>query len=171
MAEHTQVDIQLTDYRDVQGSYDAIVSIEMFEAVGETYWQTYFDKIKTLLARQGRAVIQTITIDEAHFAEYRRSGDAIRSYIFPGGMLPSPERFEQYARQAGLRLINCHRFGQDYARTLLSWLDRFDAQKNAVQAQSFDQSFIRLWRFYLAYCAGAFAAERTDVMQVTLCHA
>ena len=171
LAAQTQADIQLTDYRDVQGRYDAIVSIEMFEAVGERYWRTYFDKIKALLTRTGQAVIQTITIDEAHFADYRRSGDAIRSYIFPGGMLPSPERFEHNARQAGLRLINRHAFGQDYARTLLSWLDRFDAQTAAVQAQSFDQPFIRLWRFYLAFCAGAFAAERTSVMQATLCHA
>ncbi len=168
---HSTDAIQLTDYRDLQGSYDSIVSIEMFEAVGKRYWRTYFDKIKHLLSQQGRAVIQTITISDDHFAEYQRSGDAIRSYIFPGGMLPSLSRFRQEAEQAGLRLTDNYSFGQDYARTLRCWQQRFDAQTTAIRALSFDTAFIRLWRYYLGCCAGAFAAGRTNVMQVTLTHA
>jgi cyclopropane-fatty-acyl-phospholipid synthase len=169
--DSTAADIQLTDYRDLHGNYDNIVSIEMFEAVGEGYWRTYFDKIKHLLSQQGRAVIQTITIRDEHFAAYRRSGDSIRSYIFPGGMLPSPNRFRQVAEQAGLTLADSHTFGQDYARTLRCWQQRFDAQTEAIRALAFDTAFIRLWRYYLGFCAGAFAAGRTNVMQVTLTHA
>ena len=169
--KHTAADMQLIDYRDLQGRYDSIVSIEMFEAVGKHYWRTYFDKIKHLLSRQGRAVIQTITISDDHFADYQNSGDAIRSYVFPGGMLPSPSRFRQVAEQAGLHFTNSHTFGQDYARTLRCWRQRFDDQTAAIQALSFDTAFIRLWRYYLSFCAGAFAAKRINVMQVTLAHA
>ena len=163
--------IDLEDYRDLQNSYDAIVSIEMFEAVGEKYWRTYFQKIKSLLKAHGKAVIQTITIADTHFAQYRKQGDAIRSYIFPGGMLPSVEQFTHHATEAGLVINDIYQFGDDYARTLSLWLERFEAQADKIRALRFDESFIRLWRFYLAACAGAFRAKRTNVMQVELCHA
>lgn len=161
-------DIVFQDYRDVKGKFDAIVSIEMFEAVGERYWKTYFKKVQSLLANKGKAVIQTITIDDEHFDAYRKGGDAIRSYIFPGGMLPSPAKFKAVAEQCGLKVGMPFFFGRDYAKTLLMWLDNFDACKSEVQSLGFDESFIRLWRFYLGYCAGGFNAERINVMQIEL---
>ncbi len=166
-----RANIQLEDYRNLKGKYNAIVSIEMFEAVGERYWKTYFESIKKLLDEGGKAVIQTITIDDKYFEDYRNGGDAIRSYIFPGGMLPSPERFQEEANKAGLKVTDQFFFGQDYARTLQEWLDKFDDQTEAIKAQNFDEPFRRLWRFYLASCIGSFSAKRTNVMQVELCHA
>lgn len=165
-----QVNIKMEDYRDSKGAYDAIVSIEMFEALGEAYWRTYFKKIKSLLKPKGRAVIQAITIDDAYFADYRRGGDAIRSYIFPGGMLPSPTRFKYEARRAGLRFADTFYFGQSYARTLDEWLLRFNRQERAIRALNFDEPFMRLWRYYLCACSGSFRARRTDVMQAELRH-
>ena len=163
--------IVLEDYRHQSGKFDNIISIEMFEAVGEQYWKTYFAKVKDLLADNGKAVIQTITMNENDFPRYRRGGDFIRSYIFPGGMLPSESRFEEEANKAGLKLGNKHNFGLDYARTLEIWLNNFDAQKDKINAMGFDDGFIRLWRFYLAGCIAGFRTGRTDVMQVELSHA
>jgi len=163
--------IALEDYRLQQGAYDYIVSIEMFEAVGERYWETYFNKIKQLLAKNGKALIQTITIDERYFESYRKSGDMIRTFIFPGGMLPSAERFGAEAHKAGLQIHDRFAFGADYATTLKQWLTNFDACRDEVRGQGFDDGFIRLWRFYLASCAALFAVGRTDVMQVELRHA
>lgn len=164
-------DIALEDYRHQTGLYDRIVSIEMFEAVGEHFWPTYFKKLGELLKPDGKAVIQTITINDTDFARYRKGGDFIRSFIFPGGMLPSPSRFRQEAEKAGLCVNNAFFFGQDYARTLVEWLKLFDAKVDQVRSLGFDEGFIRLWRFYLAACAGGFRAGRTDVMQVELSHA
>ncbi len=166
-----QVNIALEDYRHQTGMYDRIISIEMFEAVGERYWQTYFQKIKTLLAKNGKAVVQTITINEQDFPSYRRGGDFIRSFIFPGGMLPSVSRFQQEAAKAGLIAHSPYMFGKDYARTLDIWLDSFDQQKQQIKALGFDEGFIRLWRFYLAACSAGFRTNKTDVMQVELSHA
>lgn len=169
--QNLPVDLDLIDYRDVIGKYDAIVSIEMFEAVGEKYWKTYFSKIKDLLSENGTAIIQTITIGDAYFAEYRRSGDAIRSYIFPGGMLASPTIFKLTAESLGLKVEEEQYFGKDYAKTLSIWLNNFDANIAKVRELGLDDSFIRMWRFYLGYCIGAFNSGRTDVMQITLKHA
>ena len=163
--------IALEDYRHQSGLYNQIVSIEMFEAVGEEYWSTYFTKLKSLLAAKGKAMIQTITISDEFFDSYRKSGDAIRTYIFPGGMLPSPERFRQESLKAGLRTNDEFSFGQDYARTLMVWLDTFDARIAEVKAMGFDDKFIRMWRFYLTYCIGAFRHGQIDVMQWELSHA
>lgn len=162
--------IALEDYRHQEGKFDSIVSIEMFEAVGERYWPTYFGKIGNLLNRNGKAVIQTITMNDEDFPRYRRGGDFIRSYIFPGGMLPSPSRFRETASKSGLRADNEFYFGQDYARTLERWLNNFDSKRSAVKALGFDDGFIRLWRFYLAACVAGFRTGRTDVMQVELSH-
>ncbi len=170
-AEQQQAKVLLQDYRDIQGRYDAIVSIEMFEAIGEQYWKTYFEKIRATLAPHGAAVIQTITIADELFLKYRNSGDAIRSMVFPGGMLPSLQRLCQESERAGLQLCDTFCFGQDYAKTLRCWLERFQAQSQAVSALGFDQKFQRLWQFYLAYCCGAFAAGQTDVLQLEFRHA
>lgn len=166
-----KANIALEDYRHQSGKFDNIVSIEMFEAVGERYWQTYFNKIGNLLNKNGKAVIQTITMNDQDFPRYRRGGDFIRSYIFPGGMLPSPSRFRQEVNQAGLKSGNEFYFGQDYARTLEHWLHDFDLKRDQVKALGFDDGFIRLWRFYLSACIAGFKTGRTDVMHVEVSHA
>jgi cyclopropane-fatty-acyl-phospholipid synthase len=163
--------IALEDYRHQDGKFDNIVSIEMFEAVGERYWPTYFGKVGSLLSKGGKAVIQTITLNDKDFPRYRRGGDFIRSFIFPGGMLPSPSRFGVEILRSGLRPQNSFHFGQDYARTLQHWLDDFDKNRDQIKALGFDDGFIRLWRFYLAACIAGFRTGRTDVMQVELSHA
>lgn len=163
--------IALEDYRIQQGKYDTIVSIEMFEAVGEKYWPTYFGKVQNLLRAKGKAIIQTITIKDQYFESYRRGGDVIRTYIFPGGMLPSPTRFEQEAKKAGLRITESYDFGQDYALTMRHWLNNFEVKLNDVKNLGFDNAFIRMWRFYLTCCIASFNVGRTDVMQVELQHA
>lgn len=164
-------EIALQDYRDEGGKYDHIVSIEMFEAVGEKYWPVYFGKIREALADRGRAVIQTISVADPYFERYRKGGDMIRSFIFPGGMLPSPERFRAEAERAGLRVEEVFTFGLDYARTLGEWLQRFEARLPEVRAQGFDEGFIRVWRFYLAACIAGFSVGRTDVGQYRLARA
>ena len=163
--------IVMEDYRHQNGRFDHIVSIEMFEAVGERYWKTYFDKIKQLLNQNGKALIQTITMNEADYPTYRRSGDFIRSYIFPGGMLPSLSSFKASVHQAGLKTEDIFCFGQDYAKTLKLWLDQFEHVQAEVKQLGFDDQFIRLWRFYLAACIAAFKTEHTNVMQIELSHA
>jgi len=163
--------IALEDYRHQDGKFDSIISIEMFEAVGEKYWPTYFSKIGNLLNKDGKAVIQTITINEQDFPKYRKGGDFIRSFIFPGGMLPSASRFKQEVKDAGLKTENDFYFGQDYSKTLDTWLKEFDQKRDEVKALGFDDGFIRLWRFYLAACSAGFKTGRTDVMQVELSHA
>jgi cyclopropane-fatty-acyl-phospholipid synthase len=163
--------IALEDYRHQRGTYDQIVSIEMFEAVGENFWPVYFSKLKSLLAQKGNALVQTITIADECFEDYRNSGDAIRTFIFPGGMLPSPERFRAEATKAGLRVAEEFAFGQDYALTLKCWLNNFEARIKEVRDIGFDEKFIRMWRFYLTYCSAAFKYGRTDVMQWELRHA
>lgn len=162
--------IALEDYRHQTGLYDQIVSIEMFEAVGEKFWPVYFAKIKSLLADKGKAMVQSITISDEDFARYRTSGDAIRTFIFPGGMLPSPSRFREESAKAGLCITDEFSFGQDYARTLTHWLNNFDARLKDVKALGFDEPFIRMWRFYLTCCIASFTHGRTNVMQWRLQH-
>ncbi|CAG2160994.1 SAM-dependent methyltransferase [Cupriavidus numazuensis] len=163
-----RVKLELRDYRDLEGTYDAIVSIEMFEAVGEAYWPTFFDQISRRLRPGGQAVVQSITIDDARFNAYRSSSDFIREYIFPGGMLPSPERFAQAAGRSGFSSRKVLDFGRDYAETLRRWREQFEAQMGAILALGFDDAFIRMWRLYLCYCEVGFDAGRTDVMQFLL---
>lgn len=163
--------IALEDYRHQDGLYDQIVSIEMFEAVGEKFWPVYFSKLKSLLADKGKAMIQTITISDSAFERYRLGGDAIRTFIFPGGMLPSPSRFRQESTSAGFHVANEFSFGQDYALTLTHWLKNFDARESDVRALGFDEKFIRMWRFYLTSCIAGFRHGRVDVMQWELQHA
>ena len=165
-----RAEIALEDYRHQDGKYDNIVSIEMFEAVGEQYWQTYFKKIGALLSTKGKAVIQTITMNDHDFSRYRQGGDFIRTYIFPGGMLPSPSRFRAETLKSGLKSQNAFYFGHDYATTLERWLYCFDHKTPEIKELGFDDGFIRLWRFYLASCIAGFRTGRINVMQVELSH-
>jgi cyclopropane-fatty-acyl-phospholipid synthase len=162
-----RADLRIEDYRDVQGTFDGVASIEMFEAVGERYWPAYFTAVRQALRPGGRACIQAITIADDRFEQYRTQSDFIQQYIFPGGMLASPVRFVAAAQAAGLELLRTLTFGHDYAETLRRWLAAFDAALPAIRALGFDEKFIRCWRFYLAYCAAGFATETTDVGQYT----
>ncbi|MCM0043502.1 MAG: cyclopropane-fatty-acyl-phospholipid synthase family protein [Burkholderiaceae bacterium] len=164
----TQAELRLQDYRDVQGEFDGIASIEMFEAVGEVYWDSYFACVAQRLKAGGRACIQTITIDDALFDRYRKGTDFIQQYIFPGGMLPSPSAFRAHADRHGLDVEAELAFGLDYARTLAEWHHEFNHRLDEVRAQGFDERFVRTWQFYLAYCEAGFRAGSTDVMQFTL---
>lgn len=166
-----RADIRLEDYRDTSGKFDSIVSIEMFEAVGEQYWPIYFNRVSERLKRGGSAVVQTITMRNDLFARYRVNSDFIRHYVFPGGMLPSEEKFSEVASAAGLKCVDTYAFGQDYARTLREWLVRFEKKKPEIQSLGHSEAFIRNWRFYLGTCAAAFAVGRTNVVQVELKHA
>jgi len=164
-----QADLRLQDYRDISdGPYDAICSIEMVEAVGREYWPTYFASVAKLLKPGGQACIQSIVIDDALFERYIRSTDFIQQYVFPGGCLPSPARFCAEAERAGLQVVDQFAFGADYARTLQLWRDAFMHQRERVLQLGFDERFLRIWEFYLAYCEAAFAEGNTDVMQFTL---
>jgi cyclopropane-fatty-acyl-phospholipid synthase len=164
-----KADLRLQDYRDLaDGPYDAVASIEMFEAVGRQYWPGFFAKLQSLLKPGGRACIQSITIRDDLFDRYVDSTDFIQQYIFPGGLLPSPSAFREQVERAGLRIVGELRFGQDYAETLRRWRLRFLAQEAAVRQLRFDGRFLRIWEFYLAYCEAAFATGNTDVMQFTL---
>ena len=162
------VDLQLCDYRDLTGQFDAVVSIEMFEAVGERFWAEYFKTVSARLKSGGNALIQSITILERDFERYRSSTDFIQQYIFPGGMLPSIEIFQKLANDHGLEVIDTFTFGLDYARTLLEWRKTFMEKIAEVKAQGFDDEFIRTWEFYLAYCEAGFRAGNIDVAQFTL---
>ncbi len=166
-----KADIQLIDYRDVQGRFDRVASIEMFEAVGEEYWPTYFSKIHDVLSPGGRAGLQIITIKDEFFEHYRRHADFIQKYVFPGGMLPSEEKLKAQTDRAGLDWTGLNRFGECYADTLNQWLFRFDGVWDQVKAQGFDDRFRKLWRFYLAYCEAGFRTKRTNVVQLGLSRA
>lgn len=166
-----KAEIVLEDYRTQHGQYDRIVSIEMFEAVGERFWPTYFGQVGRLMKQGGRAVVQTITMNDSDFPRYRQGADFIRSFIFPGGMLPSPSAFRQVAGQSGLVVENEFFFGRDYARTLETWLANFDRKRQEVMALGYDEGFIRLWRMYLSACAAAFNTGHINVMQAELRHA
>ncbi len=167
VAQHA--DLRLQDYRDVpDGPFDAIVSIEMFEAVGREYWDAYFQTLHRQLKRGGKACVQVIVIRDDLFERYASSADFIQRYVFPGGMLPSTALFVEHAHAAGLRVIDRLAFGADYAETLRRWRHAFVARLDDVRRQGFDGRFIRLWEFYLAYCEAAFDAGNTDVVQFTL---
>ena len=163
-----RVELRLQDYRDTDGEFDGIASIEMFEAVGEEYWDSYFACIAQRLKTGGRACIQTITIDDSLFERYRKGTDFIQQYIFPGGMLPSPAVFRAHAQRHGLSVVNELAFGLDYARTLSLWDKAFCDNLPAVKEQGFDERFIRTWKFYLAYCEAGFRAGSIDLFQFTL---
>ncbi|MFM6992401.1 MAG: class I SAM-dependent methyltransferase [Rhodoferax sp.] len=162
-------DLRLQDYRDIADPpFDAICSIEMLEAVGQSYWPGYFQTLHRMLKPGGRACVQTIVIADELFDRYIASTDFIQQYIFPGGCLPSPAKFRAAAKQAGLVVEESFSFGKDYAETLRRWRQAFTAQLLQVQQLAFDERFIRIWMFYLCYCEAAFDGENTDVVQFTL---
>jgi cyclopropane-fatty-acyl-phospholipid synthase len=158
-----RVDLRLQDYRDVEERFDRIVSIEMLEAVGETYWPVYFDKLRACLVPGGTAVLQVITMREDRFEPYRRGSDFIQRYIFPGGMLPSRPIIEQRAFRSGLTLTSVETFRQGYADTLAEWRLRFESAWPDVASIGFDANFRRLWDYYLSYCEAGFRTGTIDV--------
>lgn len=162
------IKLEFRDYRDLEGEYDAVVSIEMFEAVGEAYWQGYFDAVRSRLKKHGHAMIQSITVDERRFDAYRHSSDFIREYIFPGGMLPSPTAFTDQAAAQGMLAVDAFAFGRDYAETLRRWRADFECKLDQVRQLGFDEKFIRLWRLYYQYCEAGFDAGSIDVYQFHL---
>lgn len=165
-----QADLRLQDYRDLDERFDHVVSIEMFEAVGERWWPTYFSSVARALRPGGRAVVQSITIRDDLFASYRRGTDFIQQYIFPGGMLPSRSAFRSAAARQGLAVVDEYAFGPDYARTLAEWRQSFETHWPRIAELGFDETFRRLWRFYLCYCEAGFLAGNIDVVQFELRH-
>lgn len=167
-----QVDLHLRDYRDERGQYDGIASIEMFEAVGEKYWPSYFETVRERLAPGGRASLQIITIEDQLFDDYRRGVDFIQKYVFPGGMLPSLSALKAQSKAAGLEWIDRLDFGQSYSRTLREWRTRFSAAWSEIEGlpglRPFDAEFRRLWDLYLTSCAACFLAGTTNVTQIAL---
>ena len=163
-----RVDLKLIDYRDMRGEFDRIVSIEMFEAVGEQWWPSYFRQVHELLKPGGAAGLQIITLREDLYDDYRRKSDFIQRYIFPGGMLPTEPRLQAEIAGAGLTVRGVERFADDYGCTLRQWRDTFEDQADAVAALGFDERVKRMWRFYLAYCEAGFRTRRTDVGQWVL---
>ena len=158
-----RVEISLTDYREVPGRYDAVVSIEMFEAVGERYWDRYFQMLKQRLREGGCAVIQTITIADERFEAYRRGTDFIQKHVFPGGLLPSAAEFRRLCKAHGLEIEAERFFGQDYGKTLKLWQEAFQKAWPAIQMQGYDTRFKRMWEYYLSYCEAGFRETIVDV--------
>jgi cyclopropane-fatty-acyl-phospholipid synthase len=161
-----RVELKFQDYRDEKGTYDRIVSIEMFEAVGEKYWPAYFSKLHECLKPGGRAGLQIITILQEAYADYRANPDFIQKYVFPGGMLPTREHLATLGRQSGLFTASDMGFGHDYARTLAEWRHRFWAAWERIVPLGFDERFRKLWEFYFYYCEAGFRAKNIDVRQV-----
>lgn len=168
--KNLSAEILIQDYRLETGKFDNIVSIEMFEAVGREYWPQFFNKIKSCLNANGKALIQTITIDESIFKKYAKSSDFIRKYIFPGGFLPSQTIFEKLCEASDLKVLDKFCFAHSYYKTLKIWFDNFNQNAAEIKKLNFDDAFIRKWQFYLAYCAAGFYARRTDVVQYCLTH-
>lgn len=163
-----RVEIRLQDYRDTRGSFDAVASIEMFEAVGEKYWPTYFRAVHDRLSPGARATLQIITVPDERFKKYREHVDFIQKYIFPGGMLGAPTPVRQQAVRAGLEVERSLEFGESYSQTLRRWQVRFSEGWDQLRAMGHDERFRRMWEFYLTSCAGAFRTGICDVTQITL---
>ena len=165
-----KVDIKFLDYRDIQGKYDSIVSIEMIEAVGEKYLNTYFSAIKNNLKFNGIAAIQAIIIKDELFDRYRKNEDFIQKYIFPGGFLPSLQSIRNYCKDTGLELTHYNSYGKHYSNTLKTWRENFIRSWNDISKQGFDQSFKKIWDFYFSYCEAGFKAKNIDLIQFSICN-
>ena len=164
-----RVEVRLQDYREVTGQFDAVVSVEMIEAVGEEYWETYFAKIDEVLAPGGAVAIQAILMEHHRLMATRGSFGWIQKYIFPGGLIPSMQAIREVTRDTtALRVDHVHAFGTDYAETLRRWRHTFQARWPEVHALGFDETFRRMWEFYLAYCEAGFATHYLDVAQIRL---
>jgi cyclopropane-fatty-acyl-phospholipid synthase len=162
------VTFKLQDYRDETGVYDGIASIEMFEAVGEKYWPSYFKAVYDRLKPGAQATLQIITVRNDRFDVYRKGVDFIQKYIFPGGMLPSPAVLAQQVEKAGLNVVKSIEFGESYSQTLRRWHDTFNEKWDQVVAMGFDDRFRRMWNFYLTSCAATFHYGNCDVTQITI---
>jgi len=162
------IDILVKDYRDIKDTYDRIVSIEMFEAVGEFYWEKYFTNIRQNLVQGGTAGLQVITIDNSRLDKYRSNPDFIQLRVFPGGMLPSEEAITQATVNSGLNIALKNRFASSYALTLKEWRERFLTAWPYIEQQGFDQKFNRLWTYYLSYCEAGFLSGTISVGQYRL---
>ncbi len=162
------VEIVMRDYRDEKGIYDGIASIEMFEAVGEKFWPTYFNTVRERLKPGAHATLQIITISEKRFEVYRKGVDFIQKHIFPGGMLPSRTALKEQIAKAGLKPVRSIEFGDSYSQTLRRWSEQFNAKWDEIAALGFDERFYRMWNYYLASCAAAFKSGNCDVIQVTM---
>ena len=164
-----RVDVRLQDYREVTGQFDAIVSVEMIEAVGEEYWETYFQRIDALLAPGGAVAVQAILMEHHRLMATRGSFGWIQKYIFPGGLIPSLQSIHEVTRDSTDRRVErVQAFGGDYAETLRRWRETFLAQWPSINSQGFDETFRRMWEFYLAYCEAGFATHYLDVAQIRL---
>lgn len=161
-----RVRFEIRDYRDVEGRFDAIASIEMFEAVGQAFWSGFFAQLRDRLVTGGRAALQVITISEGGFEDYRATPDFIQRYIFPGGMLPTRRHLQELGTEHGLAVADEEMFGLDYARTLKEWRSRFLEQWPGIESLGFDERFRRMWDYYLAYCEGGFRGGHIDVCQI-----
>ena len=163
-------EIELIDYRKLKGKFDAVVSIEMFEAVGSKYWKTYFDVVKQLLKSNGQALIQTITMKEAFYEGYHDWPDFIQTYIFPGGELSSDKVFKENAANSELIASDITNFAASYAKTLEIWYKNFQKEWDAIGEIGFDEKFKRTWDMYLSYCRGGFLNNQLEVSQYKLTH-
>jgi cyclopropane-fatty-acyl-phospholipid synthase len=168
--KNDNLNIAIEDYRNQTNQYDYIVSIEMFEAVGEQYWQTYFSKLKQLLKPSGKILLQTILIDDKLFKQYKKNTDILRTYIFPGGMLASNEKINELLHQNNLKCIDRYYFAKDYSKTLTTWLENFNNSYEKIKKLGYSDEFIRIWQFYLASCSAGFLSERINVVQLEITH-
>ena len=163
-----KVNIKMQDYRDVENKYNSIASIEMIEAVGQNYLKNYFQSIKKYLKDDGKAAIQAITIDDKLFNRYKKKEDFIQKYIFPGGFLPSKGSLVEYAKKTGLELNQCSSYGVHYSNTLKIWREKFFKSWELISKQGFDNTFKRMWNFYLSYCEAGFRSKNIDLIQFSL---
>jgi len=164
-----RIKVKIQDYRDEKNLFDYIVSIEMFEAVGKEYWNNYFQTIHRCLKKDGKAIIQTIVIDEEVYDDYQKRVDFIQKHIFPGGFLPSKTIFKKFANDNNLNVTEEFNFGLDYYKTIENWLNNFNDKLLQISNDGFSKEFIKKWQFYLAYCMAGFASARISVMQFELC--
>ena len=163
-----KINIKMQDYRDVKNKYNSIASIEMIEAVGQDYLKNYFQSIKKYLKYDGKAAIQAITIDEKLFNRYKKKEDFIQKYIFPGGFLPSKNSLVEYAKKTGLEFTQCNSYGAHYSNTLKIWREKFFKSWEHISKQGFDNTFKRMWNFYLSYCEAGFRSKNIDLIQFSL---
>ena len=163
-----KVNIEIKDYRDLKNKYNSIASIEMIEAVGQNYLESYFKTIKNNLSSNGRAAIQAITIDDSLFDRYKTKKDFIQKYIFPGGFLPSKNSLNKYVSENGLTIKSYDSYADHYANTLAIWKNEFNRKWDLIKKQGFDLTFKRMWEFYLSYCEAGFKSKNIDLIQFSI---
>ena len=163
-----KVNIEIKDYRDLKGKYNSIASIEMIEAVGQNYLDSYFRTVKDNLSNEGKAAIQAITIDDSLFDRYKNKEDFIQKYIFPGGFLPNKNSINRYVSDNGLNINSYISYADHYANTLVIWRNEFNKKWELIKNQGFDLTFKRMWEFYLSYCEAGFKSKNIDLIQFSL---